>query len=514
MSGLGLNKDKAKIISAIPFTDDDRLAITNCAWDVKTEDCLVDSHTYLGILMGADITTIDIYATALDKFTNRVALFSDYLRDCNINRRIIIFNVFLLPLFSYLIKFFIIPFEEVYLPVRTLIRKHVIPYAGGGYSYTHLLDKKKNFGFSITLTDLWAWSTAMLISHVDLSKHHGKRWCIIDDMEHVHYASWGTLIIPEHIAHMTMHFLHNYGKHDDSGLIDASFYSDDPRIRRRQIYNLLVQKEYLDNHHTLSRPSDTGSLVYKVHKHNPNNAQGHANRLLNHARYLTNFLPSHIWNFFVNLIYNTLPFDMRIRKALNLIPRSQDPDNPFPCKLLCGTGPDSAKHVYGSCPVFLEIKDRTQNNSPRTHEEEFHHSLLDFDEEDRRKTVTLVIALWATWCISRKGLFNTSAEATNLIMTRSKATSDMYTSLLNERLARRAAAASRGKAKAQESFQFVETKLASMTCIIFTDSNGSGKAKHAGAGAFIDCPYLMGERVMRAHVEMKAPLGPGTNNLG
>ena len=275
MSGLGLNQDKTKFISSLPFSDNDREAIINCPWDIKVDEALVDSHTYLGILMGRNITTIDIFTPALNKFKDRVVLFGPYLSSCNIDKRIVIFNVFLYSLFSYLIQFFIMPYNEIYLPIRHISRTKIIPFCGGGFNYSHLLEKKTRFGFATALIDLWAWSTAMLVCQSSLASQHGRQWCFIPGMEHVHYANWGSLIIPEHVAHMTMHFLHNYGVHDDDGCIDVSSFSDDTRTRRRQIYWHLVEKEYLGDR--LSTRKLTSSLVYKVNKFGLPNGLDHTN---------------------------------------------------------------------------------------------------------------------------------------------------------------------------------------------------------------------------------------------
>ena len=262
---------------------------------------------------------------------------------------------------------------------------------------------------------------------------------------------------------------------------------------------------------------NTSSLVYKIGKFGLPNAAAAADHLLDHARYLPNYLPRHVWNFFVRLVFKTLPFDARVKKALNLQPRSEDPDNPFPCRLLCNGGPDSAKHVLGACPMTLEIKDWLKLNAPRSPDEELQHSLLSFPSDGRRKEATkLVIALWAIWCISRKGLFSSAAEATKLILNRINATCDHLATSLDQKNSRRAAAAIRKKERAQESFQFVEEKLASLTSkdtIIFTD--GSGKNNFSGAGCIVDCPYVTpDDDEVKCVSRLRAALGKGTNNLG
>ena len=331
-------------------------------------------------------------------------------------------------------------------------------------------------------------------------------------MDHVHYADWGSLLIPEHIAHMTMHFLHNYGHHDDDGLIKANKYNEDVRLRRRQIYRLLIEKEFLGDR--LSSKKNTASLVYKVGKHGLPNPKATTGQILLHSRYLANYLPRHIWNFFVGLVLNTLPFDMRTRHFVQR--PNGNSENP-PCRLLCGTGPDSLKHAFSECPVMLEVKDRLHLNAPRTAMEELQHSLLGFDSDRRKEATSLVIALWAIWCISRKGLFDTPEEATKLIMARIDNTTKEQEAVRDSKKAKAVEAAERRKQKARESFQYVERQLASLSpvdTIVFTD--GSGKDGFAGAGATLCGPFNEGQPAnpTRKRVDFHAPLGEGTNNLG
>ena len=95
----------------------------------------------------------------------------------------------------------------------------------------------------------------------------------------------------------------------------------------------VAEKEFLGDR--LSSKKNTASLVYKVGKHGLPNPKATTGQILLHSRYLANYLPRHIWNFFVGLVLNTLPFDMRTRHFVQR--PNGNSENP-PCRLLCGTG--------------------------------------------------------------------------------------------------------------------------------------------------------------------------------
>ena len=141
--------------------------------------------------------------------------------------------------------------------------------------------------------------------------------------------------------------------------------------------------------------------------------------------------------------------------------------------------------------------------------EELQHSLLGFDSDRRKEATSLVIALWATWCISRKGLFDTPEEATKLIMARIDNTTKEQEAVRDSKRAKAVEAAERRKQKARESFQYVERQLASLSpvdTIVFTD--GSGKDGFAGAGATLCGPFNDGHPAnpTRKRVDFHAPL--------
>ena len=513
VSGLGLNLKKTQILTTLPPTKNDYRMIDNSKWKMIK---FTDNYKYLGVLMGSKISTIDIFKPVLTKFKDRLFRYSGYLKKCSIQHRIIIFNVFLLSLFSYLAFFYIIPFDEIITPVRELCRKHIIPFHGGGFGYVHLLEGRKNFGFHTPLKDLWATSTALLIARLDPHKHHGNKWCLIDGMLHVHYAKWNSLIINEHKAHMLMHYLHNYGENDDEGLIDTDLLSEDLAKRRKLIYSNLVAKEYQTSRLTLT--NNTSSIPYKLNKLNIPNPETVASQIIEHSTAITSKLPAHIWHYQIRLTYNALPFDIRIQKIFNFKPSTTNPNLPFPCHL-CGEGADSLAHVYGDCRVAVKIKTNLKLTAPpiRSPIEELQHWLLGFKRNPRNDdNIKTIVAGWAIWCESRKRCFDTPEEAIEIIEDRiSEVLNDI---LVTNKKEKKKINKEKTKINRETNFRKIDRLLSSLpttSTIIFTDGSARPNPGPCGAGAFIIAPtptHNNHHLPSNKHYALTAALGMGTNN--
>jgi len=517
ISGLGLNKDKTEILTTIPPNNDDNNALINSAWP---DTGFTDNYKYLGVLMGSSISTLDIFLPVYDKFKERLDRYAPYIKSCSIQHRIIIINVFLISLFSYLALFFIIPYDQICIPIRELCRKHIIPYHGGGFGYVHLLEGRKNFGFNTPLKDLWAFSTALLIGLMNPQPHGGARWCLIDNMLHVHYAKWNSLNINEHRAHMLMHYLHNYGEHDDDGMIDTNNLSENVKIRRKTIYRNLVDKEYQSSRWSLS--NNTSSIPYKLKKLNVNDPEKVAKYIMDHAHNMTNKLPAHIWHYQIRLTFNALPFDMRIRKVFKWTPTVEDADVPFPCHL-CGIGPDAAPHVYGDCSVGLKAKKHfgLLSSPPRTAKKEFEHWLLGFEHVKKSEVNIKTIVLgWAIWCESRKGCYDTADEALKLVIDRTETTLSEILEVKKKNSKKSKKKEDSQRVNRENNFREIDQLLSSLpttSTIIFTDGSASPNPGPSGAGIFVIAPTpptIHNPNPPPLRYDIAVALGNGTNNRG
>ena len=98
-TGLGINRDKTIILSSRNHLSTSYCFILNkqnkFTWPlVKT----VMSHKYLGILFGRNIQVDDVFAAPFKKALERVHQLTSSLRHLDIQRRILVFNVFVTPI--------------------------------------------------------------------------------------------------------------------------------------------------------------------------------------------------------------------------------------------------------------------------------------------------------------------------------------------------------------------------------------------------------------------------------
>ena len=101
-SGLGINRDKTVILSSRDPGARSYNLITNklkkSTWPlVKT----VMSHKYLGLLFGRNIQVDDVFAAPFKKTFERVYQLTPSLRRLDTQRRILVFNVFITPILSF-----------------------------------------------------------------------------------------------------------------------------------------------------------------------------------------------------------------------------------------------------------------------------------------------------------------------------------------------------------------------------------------------------------------------------
>ena len=376
-SGLGLNLDKTHILSTLPTTYSDRSYLNENGFSLVE---FVEKETYLGVLFGTDISTIDIYRKALDKFTERVTLFRNTIRSLTLHYRILLFNTFLTPLFSYLSQFYVIPYNEVIRPVRELTRTCVIPYHGGGFAYTHIIAPTRDAVAPHTpLRDLWATNIALLATLAKPSTQHGVFPPTYPNWENICLPSWGSLITSEHAIYAAMVYLDAYTTLDENGKYDLDHLSDTPAKCRRTIYTALVSNSN-DYKAQRSEIKFTTSLHNKIKYFLPPNTTPTDANIANiktHLSTRTRIKPApHNTHF--RLIMHALPTDHRRNFVGNRTPPKVrgPPSNPYPC-FFCGEGPDRVTHIFGNCPVVAEAKRmaNTHHNLPNT-PHSIAHSLL------------------------------------------------------------------------------------------------------------------------------------------
>ena len=170
MSGLWMNKAKTVLVSTLPPSRGTRGRLDR---EGLGEVRFVSEAKYLGVLFGAKTSTKDVFADANDKFHKRLDTLAPVMRSSSLHDRILIVNVFLLPLFYYLGQFYVIPWPMVVAAKRACHRA-TVAFNGGGFGYAHLITPdKKHFGPHTPMKDLWAVNMTMLGSTFDLINSNG-----------------------------------------------------------------------------------------------------------------------------------------------------------------------------------------------------------------------------------------------------------------------------------------------------------------------------------------------------
>ena len=97
VSGLGINTDKTAIISTKDIDLSDWIG--SSPWPDLVH---ADNITYLGVKMGRLVDTEQVFEVAFDKLTKRARSFYPLTRSLTVHKRILLVNIFLLPLLYYL----------------------------------------------------------------------------------------------------------------------------------------------------------------------------------------------------------------------------------------------------------------------------------------------------------------------------------------------------------------------------------------------------------------------------
>ena len=232
VSGLGINKDKTVLVYVDSKDTAEDWVKTSSPWDdLQVKDrCL-----YLGVLIGSTVTTVDVFAAAMVKLRGRARSFYPVTRSFSVQRRIHLFNIFILPLLSYLMQFYILP--EVYrLEVEAIMRRIVVPFRTG-FKLVHLFQPRSRVAPQVALKDPWCVNAALLGAKGDFAAWDG-----------AHTAprmGTNSMLIADHVlASVTDTVLWElgYGGKDGEGFTafqSARYHHQVPVLQRRLIYRSL-----------------------------------------------------------------------------------------------------------------------------------------------------------------------------------------------------------------------------------------------------------------------------------
>jgi ribonuclease HI len=400
-SGLGLNAKKTVIVTTKPLNARVRGSLDEAGWSaIKSAPKCV----YLGVAVGAKVGTIDIFAAAVRKFFRRLASYSPYLKKVSMHTRIVVANVFLLPLLYYLAQFYIVPYREVVLPVRRALHQMVVPFRGTAFAYAHLLTARSKGGPFVPLKDIWCTNVAMLASTYPLELSEG---CGIPEMGEKDHrlwwlTQWGAMnkcITPSgHAAYCAFMVLEDFARRKHGTFIDLKgLPGAEPNKaakRRAWIYGLCADKGFVEARRD---PKNKTSLGRKIGRFVTGPPVGH--HFERQAGQIAHTLTPAVWNTQLRLMYNALPFERRRIGAKMEVAARPTPGVPsqHPC-YYCGIGEDSAEHVYGQCMVVRAARDEMAIMLGVKLSHDFSVTLLAFPPvENKAVAVSIVCFNWAVW---------------------------------------------------------------------------------------------------------------------
>lgn len=348
-TGLGINRNKTVIIKTRPFTTNDRAFFKATSWPkVK----LVQDQVYLGVLFGRNVDTAMVFMKAMEKFTKRLAEYRGVLQRRTIDHRIILVNVFLTSLFSYLMQFFIMPKVEVIDKVRNAIRRAVIPFNGGAFAYSHLVTQTRHMGFRTPLRDLWAAGIASLTKGIDFTAFHGREHPpLLPHKPYLDNHNWHSMHIEDHRDAASLDILHHDDMRDINGLVITNFHGSE---QSKRVYDAAITQGFLPEvMSTGTNVRDRTSLPSKLSR-TWGLTGGYAEALRENALDIGKWIPAIYISNHIKLLFNALATDdKRYRRG-----GAGDADRiatGMPC-YLCGEGRDTTHHIFARCEVIRQAR--------------------------------------------------------------------------------------------------------------------------------------------------------------
>ena len=520
ISGLQLNFKKTVLLPSRPPTSCDHATVRTSGLPIN----FVTREKYLGILMGHDITTVDIFAAPLRKFLDRLAKYRPVLQSMPYRHRVRIYNVFLLPLFSYHCQFYLMPDKEVASVALAAARRAVIPFGGTAWSYTHSIAEKHDLGFSAKMEDLWAYSYSLLAAQLDLKSQHGCKEPSFPLSNVVNQPDWGSLRIREHITFAANLVLSDYAPRLPNGALDTTFLAaldaDLPpcsterkhitRGWRRQLRRIMITGYWHKSRFGNATKSGINypSKLLKLGLDTAEARRAAGRSLDNYRRIPSGYLP-HVRDTYLRFVYNALPTPCRLRSAGLAVADSGDSSR-YTCPLCDGHSYtiahllrcDGTEIAWGICLSHLRL---------RTSISAHHGLLLNYEYSETTPPPTLAITFaWALWNTLRWDYHADRDALLNAIGTKA---ATVFDATVKRAKLRKVAAAKRKRdtqAQAAIDFDALANTFHCSDLVIYTDGSASPNPGPCGAGLFCRVATPAGPRTLDLHTA----LGPGSNNLG
>lgn len=473
ISGLGRNPAKSCVISARHRETDPRAInfLLNCRWpDLK----LVRDTTYLGLPIGASVTLLDVFGPPVRKMFDRLRLLSPILTTLPLHKKILLVNTYVVSLFSYVSLFFVLP-SDLWGEVKEAIRLAVTPFHGGGYPYEALVCGGLLFNLKPALRDVWAAGVSLLSVR----------------------STYFPQVRKPDPPFVDLRYNMSIVAHRDSAAYDVWCLQDRPTCPpcSPKVYKCVIKGYFL--------PLAQEKWMVKLSKHvsSPSLSEISSNCLSIRS------LPPYLSAFFLSLLSNALPTSRRLRHFQGRSVAQVDPCH------YCNKYEDSISHLFSSCDIVssaarslfslccLPLSFTPLSLSSIFLSVSFPHDLRP------RISATIISFAFAVWSFRNKALSTREELGPSWICNRLVSLAhNVSLSFLQGKKS------SKGKALEAEKVVAHIGSLDPLSISCFTDGSAAPNPGPCGSGAFIRIPSLDGSP--GSFVDLGAPLGQGTNNLG
>jgi ribonuclease HI len=502
-SGLGLNMSKTVILTTLPTEPRDELQLQLAGvgrGSAQGRIHFVARGVYLGVLIGRDVGTMDVYEKAHQKFLSRTALFKPVLHRSSLHKRAVIFNVFLLTIYSYLAQLYEIP-RSMVDQVREIVRKHVINFNGGGCGYAHLVNPRANFGPFTPVRDILGSNIAALAHDQDLLSSHGlptpnpEVYGLVYDPSSIEK----TMSIGMHKWFAAFRLLHDLNNRAPGGnIVSSHLHGTAAKVRS------LIYRDFIDRYYWRHRDSPlktfnsslTNKLSRLVPGHDGVQLGGHIRA---HAKLASKHMTPALWNNQFKLILDALPTDTRRVRGNMVVQGRPSPHTTsnFPC-FLCGGFADDIRHLFqDECVPTMWARQSLRGTLGIDLGGGLLTALLAEPPGIDLSTLTIIALNFAIW--QERSFLKGFAEPPD-------------PKYVAQRLFERALELiprPRGKTTSKAIMDFL-ARTHDDTFVIFTDGSSIPNPGPCGSGVYIILPRCLGGGTLDASVE----LGLGSNNIG
>ena len=360
-SGLGINRDKTVILSAKDHHAGSFLPavqrLQESSWPLVK---FADSHKYLGILFGRAIQVEDIFAAPAQKARERARCFGAALGRMDTQRRILTFNVFITPIFSYVQQFYVMP-SSVLRDYRSIMRRAISPFAGTGWPYSQLCAPPDMVGFKQPLRDPWVHNVVTILKNYKFGSIHLESdlpWDLDGGLRGRSRGStdWDSPVFRDHTELQVMEFL-------GADFLDWDGISPLPlldavSIKRIVIENLLLS--YGDGRRAAYSRNFGSDHFSHLRARCLRFGVSEIGTTLSHFDKLPKKVPAFLVSHYIKLFCGALNHDGGRRRKFEpngSVHIAKCPGNPFPC-YMCGLGNialpgDNEGHIFTSCACVM-----------------------------------------------------------------------------------------------------------------------------------------------------------------